>query len=101
MLPSLRQSESVPRWRRSQLLRLRERTAQQHGHFFLNIDYDLCFAQPIGKPLVVAAQFLILTGQRTRFLLRPALLRRQTVEDSLGPLSPPLRQMRRVESFAP
>src|ERR1017187_4349659 len=34
-----------------------------HGHFFLNIDYDLGLAQPIGKPLVVAAQFLILRGQ--------------------------------------
>jgi len=33
----------------------------------LNIDYDLGFAQLIGQPLVITAQFLNLSGQRTRF----------------------------------
>jgi len=43
----------------------------------LNIDYDFRLAQSIGKPLVIAAQLLILTGQWIGFRLRPAFLRRQ------------------------
>jgi hypothetical protein len=37
------------------------------AYFFLNVDYDLRFAQSIGKPLVVTSQLLILAGQRIGF----------------------------------
>jgi hypothetical protein len=67
----------------------------------LNIDYNFRLAQSIGKPLVLAAQLLILTGQRIGFRLRPAFLRRQAVQDSVHPFSPPLGQMRRVKAFPP
>ncbi len=44
---------------------------QQHGYFFLNVDDYLSFAQPIGQPLIVLTELLILTGQRIGLRFRP------------------------------
>ncbi len=61
---------------------------QQHGYFFLNVDDYLSFAQPIGQPLIVLPELLILTGQRIGLRFRPSLLRGQPFHDAGRPLPP-------------
>src|ERR1700686_4202279 len=68
---------------------------------FLDVDYDFRFAQLIGQAFVVAPQLLVLASQGIGLHLGPPLLRSQSLQNSVLPLPPPLRQMRRIEPLAP
>jgi hypothetical protein len=78
-----------------------DRTAQQRGHFFLNIDHDLGFTQFLGEALGLAAQLLVFFSDGIALGLGAALLRRQRLENaSFVPLAAPGRQQRRIQAFA-
>jgi hypothetical protein len=49
---------------------------------------------------ILAAKLLDFLFHRIALGLRPAFLRSQSFEDSFGPLSPPIGQQRRVQTFA-
>ncbi len=59
------------------------------------------FAQPIGQPLIVLPELLILTGQRIGLRFRPSLLRGQPFHDAGRPLPPPFHQVRGVKPVPP
>jgi len=82
-------------------VRRAERTSQQGGHFFLNIDDDFCFAQFFPEVLILALQFLVLIVERAAFGFGATFLWRQGLQDSRGALVTPRRQMRRVQAFPP
>src|SRR2546423_349030 len=73
---------------------------QQRRHFFLNIDDDVRLTQIFGQARILAEKFLDFLFQGIVLGLRPALLRSQGLRDAVGPLSPPIGQQRRVQTFA-
>src|SRR6185312_10919248 len=76
-----------------------ERTPQQSGHFFLNVDDDFRFAQFFPEVLILALQPLVLINQRAALGLGASLLRCQGLQNPRGALLPPRRQVRRVQAF--
>ena len=80
-------------------VRRAERTSQQSGHFFLNVDNDLCFAQFFPEVLILALQLLVLVVERAALGLGAAFLWRQRQQDSRGAFVSPRRQMGRVQAF--
>jgi hypothetical protein len=79
---------------------LRNRIPQQRRHFFLNVDDDMRLPQIFTQAGILTAKLLIFFFQWIALGLRPTFLRGQSFEDSLGPLSPPIGQQRRVQTFA-
>src|ERR1700687_6342486 len=73
---------------------------QQRRHFFLELDDDVRLTQIFGQASVLSAKFLDFFFHRVALGLRPAFLWGQSLENSLGPLSPPVGQQRRVQTFA-
>jgi hypothetical protein len=73
---------------------------QQRSHFFLDVDDDVRLTQIFSQAGVLSAKFLDFFFHRVALGLRPAFLWGQSLEDSLGPLSPPVGQQRRVQTFA-
>jgi hypothetical protein len=73
---------------------------QQRSHFFLDVLDDVRLTQIFGQTRILTAQLLIFFFEWIALGLRPAFLRSQGLEDSLGPLSPPIGQQRRVQTFA-
>src|SRR6201987_1173931 len=79
---------------------LRNRMTQQRSHFFLDVDDDVRLTQIFGETCVLSLQLQVFFFQRISIGLRPTFLWGQSLEDSLGPLSPPVGQQRRVQTFA-
>src|SRR5256884_887295 len=77
---------------------LRNRMTQQRSHFFLDVDDDVRLTQIFGQASVLSAKSLDFFFHRVALGLRPAFLWGQSLEDSLGPFSPPVGQQRRVRS---
>jgi hypothetical protein len=65
----------------------------------LDLDDDVRLTQIFGQAGVLSAKFLDFFFHRVALGLRPAFLWSQSLEDSLGPLSP-VGQQRRVQTFA-
>jgi len=80
-------------------VRLRNRIPQQRSHFFLNVDHDVSLTQIFTQVRILTAKLLGFLFHRITLGLRPALLRRQGLEDAVGPLAPPGCQQRRVQAF--
>jgi hypothetical protein len=53
-----------------------DRTTQQRGHFFLNVNDDLGLAQLFGEALLIQLQLLHFFCEGIAFRFRPSLLRR-------------------------
>jgi len=66
----------------------------------LNIDDDVRLTQIFGQARILAEKFLDFLFHGIALGLRPALLRSQGLADAVGPLSPPIGQQRRVQTFA-
>ena len=73
---------------------------QQRSHFFLDVDDDVRLTQIFGQAGILTAKFLDFFFYRVALGLRPAFLWSQSLEDSIGPLSPPIGEQRRVQTFA-
>ncbi len=73
---------------------------QQRSDFFLDVDDDVCLTQIFSQASVLSAKFLDFFFHRVVLGLRPAFLWRQSLENSLGPLSSPVGQQRRIQTFA-
>jgi len=67
---------------------------------FLYVDDEVSLTQIFGQTRILTAQLLIFFFHRITPGLRPALLRSQSLEDSIGPLSPPIGKQRRVQALA-
>src|SRR5436305_4694145 len=80
-------------------VRCAERSSQQSGHFFLNVDDDFRLAQFFPQLLILAQQLLVLITERAALGLGAAFLWRQGVQDACGALVPPCRQMRGVQAL--
>ncbi len=65
----------------------------------MNLDDDLCLLQAMAQARDLALELCDATGLRRR--LRPPLERAQTSQRSIVPLSPPVRQQRRVQTLPP
>jgi hypothetical protein len=66
----------------------------------LDVDDDVRLTQIFGQACVLTAKFLDFFFHRVALGLRPAFLWGQSLEDSMGPLAPPVGQQRRVQTFA-
>src|SRR3989442_14472507 len=60
----------------------------------------MSLTQIFGQTRILTAQLLIFFFHRITPGLRPALLRSQSLEDSIGLLSPPIGKQRRVQALA-
>src|SRR2546425_8837558 len=60
----------------------------------------MSLTQIFGQTRILTAQLLIFFFHRITPGLRPALLRSQSLEDSIGPLSPPIGKQRREQALA-
>ena len=63
---------------------------QQRSHFFLDVDDDVRLTQIFGQAGVLSAEFLDFFFHGVALGLRPAFLWGQSLENSLGPFSPPV-----------
>ena len=68
---------------------------QQRSHFFLDVDDDVRLTQIFGQTGVLSAKFLDFFFHRVALGFRPTFLWGQSLEDSLGPLSPPVGVVRK------
>src|SRR5207249_5700832 len=61
---------------------------------------DVRFTQIFGQARILSEKFLDFLFHGIALGLRSAFLRSQGLKDSFGPLSPPIGQQRRVQTFA-
>jgi hypothetical protein len=66
----------------------------------LDVNYDLGLTQLLGQPLVGTLQLLILFGEGMSFGFRPPRPWLKPLPNAGGSFTPPLPQMRRVQTFA-
>src|ERR1700681_3146393 len=81
-------------------VRLRNGIPQQRSHFFLDVDDDVRLTQIFGETGILAAKLLDFFFHRIAFGLPPTFSRSQSLAKSIGSLSPPIGQQRRVQTFA-
>ncbi len=72
---------------------------QPPSHFFLDVDDDVRLRQIFGQAGVLSAKFLDFFFHRLRLDFGPRFCGGQSLEDSLGALSPPVSQQRRVQDL--
>jgi hypothetical protein len=68
--------------------------------FFLDVDDDVRLTQIFGETGILAAKLLDFFFPRIAFGLRPTFPWSQSLANSIGSLSPPIDQQRRVQTFA-
>jgi hypothetical protein len=66
----------------------------------LDVDDDVGLTQIFGETCILTAKFLDFLIHRITLGLWPAFPRSQSLANSIGPLSPPISQQRRVQAFA-
>ena len=73
---------------------------QQCGHFFLDVNDDVGFAQLFVEARILTLQLLHFLRHGIALGLGSALLRSQGLTYPLGSFSPPIDQQRGVQTFA-